>query len=222
MQPNINFSLIVTNYNKGLYIARAIRSCLMQLVVRQIIEVIVIDDGSTDNSMIVLKEFGDEIQVFQNKKNIGVANASNIGLKNARGKYWMRVDADDFLNMNACAFMGSILDNNNEFGFVFSDHFRVDSNGKKIDRVSLSDEEILFEHGAGVLFRTQLLKDLGGYDESLRNCEDRDLLYRLKKIGIKGYHLPIPLYRYYIHGNNISQSKDRDNFKKIVEQKHAV
>ena len=222
MQPNIKFSLIVTNYNKGLFIARAIRSCLMQLVIRQIVEVIVVDDGSTDNSMDVLNEFGGEIRVFQNKSNCGVSNASNIGLNNSSGEYWMRVDADDFLNMNACAFMGSILENNNEFGFVFSDHFRVDSNGIKIDRVSLSEEEILFEHGAGVLFRTQLLKDIGGYDESLRNCEDRDLLYRLKKIGVKGYHLPVPLYRYYIHGNNISQSKERNNYKKIVEQKHAI
>ena len=95
-----------------------------------------------------------------------MAAASNLGLKHAKGKYWMRVDADDYLSMHACAFMGAVLDNNDDIGFVFGDHIRLKDQGTEKERVSLADEETLFEHGAGVLFRTEILRSIGGYDES--------------------------------------------------------
>ena len=58
-----------------------------------------------------------------------MAAASNVGLKHAKGKYWMRVDADDYLSMHACAFMGAVLDNNDDIGFVFGDHIRLEDQG---------------------------------------------------------------------------------------------
>ena len=219
---DIKFSLVITNYNRAEFLGRAIRSCLMQLVLHQRVEVLVVDDGSTDNSLKVLQEFSHDIKMFALKVNSGVATASNTGLKHATGKYWMRVDADDYLSMYSCAFMGAVLDNNDEVGFVYGDHFRLDVGAENKTRVSLADDEMLFEHGAGVLFRTDLLKSVGGYDEKLRNCEDRDLLYRLKNAGVVGHHIPVPLYRYYIHGKNISRSMDRDKYKAMVESKNGA
>lgn len=219
---DVDFTLVITNYNRAEFIARAIRSCLMQLILRKTIEVIVIDDASTDNSTEILKEFSKDIRLFKCDVNMGVARASNIGLENAKGRYWMRVDADDFLNMHACSYMGAILDENDEIDYVYCDHYRVDVQGVKISKVRLNNDEALFEHGAGVLFRTDVLRHLGGYDEKLRNCEDRDLLYRIKKDNKAGYYLPVPLYRYYIHGNNISQTQERREFRSIVEKKHEV
>ena len=216
------FSLVITNYNRAEFLARSIRSCLLQLILHQKIQVLIVDDGSTDGSKEVLNEFTDEVDIIALKTNRGVAAASNVGLKHAKGKYWMRVDADDYLSMHACAFMGAVLDNNDDVGFVFGDHIRLDSEGTSKLRVSLADEDALFEHGAGVLFRTEILREIGGYDESLLNCEDRDLLYRMKRAGVCGYHIPVPLYRYYIHGKNISQNVDRAYYKEIVESKNEV
>ncbi len=221
-EPDVDFTLVITNYNRAEFLARSIRSCLMQLILRRTVEVIVVDDASTDNSLEILGEFSRDVRLFKCDKNEGVAKASNIGLENSRGKYWMRVDADDFLNMYACAFMGAVLDENPEVGFVYCDHYRVDVQGVKISKVRLDNDEALFEHGAGVLFRRDVLLQAGGYDVALRNCEDRDLLYRIKHLGAKGYHLPVPLYRYYLHGNNISQMQERHKYRNIVEKKHGI
>tara|TARA_Y100000294_G_scaffold15190_1_gene13574 strand:+ start:377 stop:1048 length:672 start_codon:yes stop_codon:yes gene_type:complete len=219
---DIDISLIITNYNRAEFIDRAIRSCLHQLILRRNIEVIVVDDASDDGSLEVLQEFSKDVKIIVNDTNKGVAYCSNIGLLNARGKYWMRVDSDDFLNDYACAFMSAVLDENEEIHYVYCDHFRVDTRGVKISKIRRDTEKVLFEHGAGIMFRTGVLKEVEGYDESLRNCEDYDLLYRLKKRQFKGFYIPIPLYRYYIHGRNITLTPDREKFRKIVEAKHGI
>ena len=222
MNLQFDFTLAITNYNKAQFIDRAIRSCLMQLVFRRNIEIIVVDDASTDNSLGIIQEFSKDLRLFVNESNRGVAYASNLALTHAQGHYWMRVDADDFLNMYACAFMANVLDENDDIDFVYCDHYRVDVHGVKVSKVRLNNDEALYEHGAGVLFRTDVLRKIGGYDEGLRNCEDYDLLYRLKKGGHKGYYLPIPLYRYYIHGDNITLTTEREEFRKIVKAKHGI
>lgn len=217
----IDISFVITNFNREKFIDRAIRSCQSQVLLNKKGEIIVVDDGSTDNSINYIWEFRDKIRLFQNETNKGVANASNIGLASSRGKYWMRVDADDFLSMYASLFMAQILDSNEEFGFVYCDHYRVDTIGVKQEKVKLTDDKTLYEHGAGILFRKQLLDEIGGYDESLNNCEDYDLILRLQKRGIKGFYLPIPLYRYYIHGANITLDPERAEYWEMVEKKNG-
>ena len=118
--------------------------------------------------------------------------------------------------------MAALLDENPDIAFVYCDHYRVDKRGFKTSKVRLDNEDALFAHGAGIMFRTSVLKEIEGYDESLRNCEDYDLLLRLRKQGHKGYYLPIPLYRYYIHGENITLQADRQTFRQIVEKKHGI
>jgi len=218
----VYITLVITCHNRARFIDRAIRSCLSQLILRKDIEIIVVDDHSTDNSLDIIKEFHNDVRLFVNDRNRGVAYASNVGLENARGEYWMRVDADDFLNAYACAFMGGILDENPEISMVYCDHYRVDEHGAKISKIRLNTHEALYEHGAGVLFRTAALREIGGYDVSLRNCEDYDLLLRLMRANHEGYYLPVPLYRYYIHGENITLGEDRQAFREMVEKKHGV
>ena len=222
MKNNADITLVICNYNRAEFIDRAIRSCLNQFIMNRKIEVIVVDDASTDNSISIIQEFNDEIKLHKIKKNKGVAFASNIGLKKATGQYWMRVDSDDFLNTYACNFMTMILDENPSIDFVYADHYRVDTHGIKQERIRLDNQKILYEHGAGILFRTEILKKVGGYNNKLRNCEDYDLLLRLKKSGFKGYYLPVPLYRYYIHGKNITLTPSRKKFKKIVKETHGI
>ena len=125
----MDISLVILNYNNSHFVDRAIRSCLSQLILRKNIEIIVVDDSSTDRSLKVLNEFSNDIRILVNKSNKGVGYSSNRALKLAKGRYWMRVDADDFLNHHACNFMLSILDQNDKYDFVYTDHYRVDIDG---------------------------------------------------------------------------------------------
>jgi len=219
---NYDCTLVITNFNKKQFLSRAVRSCLNQFLLRRKTEVIVVDDGSDDDSLATIKEFADHIKVIPLGKNYGVAHASNIGLQNATGEYWMRVDADDYLSAEACFHLCAVLDNNKGFDFAYSDHYRIDLLGHRTEKVTLDSERRLFEHGAGILFRKDALVEIGGYDETLRNAEDFDLLLRLKLAGKKGYYFPVPLYRYYIHGTNMTLDASRSEFWEIVERKHGI
>lgn len=218
----IKISVIITNYNRVSFIDRAIRSCLDQsLSVDVSLEIIVVDDGSTDDSLRLLEMFGDNIILIKHEENLGVAAASNSGIKKSGGDYLIRLDADDFLNKYALQFSVSLLHENDEFGFVYTDHYRVDARGFKQEKKRLITDEDLYNHGAGVLFRREVVDKIGFYDESLANCEDYDFLVRMKK-EFKGLYLPLPLYRYHIHGNNISLREDREIFKRIVKNNHGI
>lgn len=218
----VDISIIITNYNKANFIDRAIRSCINQITFKKNIEIIVVDDCSTDDSLQIISEFKGDIQLIINEKNRGVAFSSNAGLEKSSGKYFIRVDADDYISNMSIEILSQILDNNEEIDYVYADHYRVDTRGFKVEKVKLDTQNALYNHGAGILMRTSALRAIGGYDELLRNCEDFDLIVRLQKSGSKGHYIPLPLYRYYIHGQNITLTPERVEFWKIVEEKHGI
>ena len=91
--------------------------------------------------------------------------------------------------------------------------------GFKEELIKLNNDEVLFEHGAGVMFKRRVFNKIGFYDD-LKNCEDYDFLIRVTR-NLKGFYLPIPLYRYYIHGANISL-KEREKIKKKVRKRYGI
>lgn len=93
MKLNDLVSVVITNYNYEKYIAEAINSALLQDY--SPIEIIVVDDGSTDNSIEIIEKYSDRITLIR-KDNGGVSSARNAGIKNARGSYIAFLDADDF------------------------------------------------------------------------------------------------------------------------------
>lgn len=188
-------SVIITNYNCKDYLGRAIRSCLKQSLDPSRYEVIVVDDKSTDKSADVIVGFKDKIIPIMLPQNVGVAEASNIGIRAAKGSYIIRVDADDYITEHTLLFMTEILDKNHDIGFVYADHIRVDEQENHLDRVVINTPHLIFRHGSGIIMRKSYLEMLGLYDKSLRNAEDYDLLKRYIK-NFNGYHLSLPLYRY--------------------------
>lgn len=193
----VDTSVIITSYNKKPYLGRAIRSCLKQSLDRSRYEVIVVDDCSTDDSSDVIAGFKDKVVPVLLNKNVGVAEASNVGIRSALGSFIIRVDADDFINEHTLLFMTEILLANPSIGFVYADHFRVDEGEKVTERVDINTLDLLFRHGAGILFRKSYLEAIGLYDAEFRNAEDFDLLRKYIK-NFDGYHLRMPLYRYRI------------------------
>ena len=154
--------------------------------------------------------FKDSVKIIKLKKNRGVAYF-NVGIKKSSGDFVLRLDADDFLNKYAIQFLSEVLINNKNLDFVYCDHFRADEMGFKEELIKLNNFEVLFEHGAGVMFKRRVFNKIGFYDESLKIVKTMTLIRVTRKF--KGFYLPIPLYRYYIHGANISLKKDREKLK---------
>ncbi|MDP6906917.1 MAG: glycosyltransferase family A protein [Candidatus Thalassarchaeaceae archaeon] len=217
----LKVSVIVTNYNYSSFIGRCLRSLLSQSMPTEEYEVIVVDDGSTDNSREIIESFGDKINAIY-VENGGVAKASNIGIQAAKGPFVMRVDADDYVNPHMLLIMSEALFWNPDFGFVYCDHFRVDEREERVERIRLNTVDKLYNHGAGILFRKANLESLGLYDVDIDNCEDFDLLIRYLK-NWDGYHVKMPLYRYTQHGNSLTDNiEQRTEREKTVREKHNL
>lgn len=215
---SVDCSVIICNYNRKAYLGRAIRSCLKQTLPKDRYEIIVVDDASTDESRDVIVGFKDKVVPILLDKNVGVAEASNVGIKNALGSFIIRVDSDDYINENTLLFMTEILINNPDIGFVYSDHIRVDAQERPLERVNINTLDLLFRHGAGILFRKSYLEAIGLYDVTLRNAEDFDLLKRYIK-NYDGYRLKLPLYRYRIHPNQMTaDAEERKRWETIANE----
>ncbi len=204
-------SVIITCYNLEPYISRAINSCLNQTMNEDDYEVIVVDDMSTDKSWSVIERFGSLVVPIRMKENLGVSAASNAGIREASGKYVVRVDGDDFINKNFLLSMYEVLKWNDDIGFVYCDHIVVNEDLER--RQSLNTLDTLLDHGAGVMFRKRYLESIGLYDENLRNREDYDLILRYIK-NFNGYHLRLPYYRYFKRSGSLSSLKDE---RKIIK-----
>ena len=199
-------SIIITNYNYSKYLARCIRSCLSQQNVN--CEVIVVDDCSTDNSLEVLEPFMEEIKVIRNKKNMGVAASSNAWIKKSRSQYVIRVDADDFINSETCYFMKSYLEANHDAFGLACDYVLVDNHEDVIERKSAEKDNI----SCGIMYRRDLLHDMGGYNPKMRHREEEELRKRLGEF-YNIHYLKMPFYRYRMHNDNKTKEPEYKTWK---------
>lgn len=212
----MNISIIIPTFQCEKFIARAVRSALSQNYPKDLYEIIVVDDGSTDNTSIILEAFESDIRVIKHKKNMGLSAARNSGLKKARGRYAINLDADDYMHKDLLNVGSLYLDLNPAFDAVAFDYLVVDDNEKHICRVSAQETPI----ACGVFFRMEQLIDIGLYDENFLAREDEDLRIRfLKKYNIEYVHLP--LYRYRKHENNLTNNSElMHNYLQELKAKH--
>ena len=119
-------SIIITNYNYGKYLSTCLRSCINQTLSNNDYEIIFVDDCSTDNSIKIAKQhkpYFKNLKIIENKKNHGVAFSSNLGIKNAKGKYIIRVDADDYVNSELLRILIYFLEEYKEYFYVACDYY---------------------------------------------------------------------------------------------------
>ncbi len=95
MDSDPTFSIVITSYNYGLYLASAIESVLIQK--RPDVEILLIDDASTDDTPQIAQKYLDQLRYVRNEFNLGAAGAWAVGLEIAKGKYLIKLDADDEL-----------------------------------------------------------------------------------------------------------------------------
>ena len=131
-----------------------------------------------------------------------------MGLKNSKGQFFIRVDADDFVNSDMCYFMKRYLESNHDAFCVSCDYHLVDKYENMIERKRAKIDNI----SCGIMYRKDLLYELGGYNSDMRHKEEEELRKRLGNL-YKIHHLEIPFYRYRMHNNNKTKSKEYDGGK---------
>mgnify|MGYP006136740629 CR=1 FL=1 len=213
-------SAYITNYNYGKYLEKAINSLLQQTYSN--IEILIIDDGSKDSSLDILKRVEKESGlkvIFQKNKGLNATN--NVAIKRAMGKYLVRLDADDFLHSEAIEKMVLKIEQHPDACMVFPDYYNVDEDGEIINRVKRHNFEdvSLFDqpaHGAVTLIRLDYLRAVGGYDESFRRQDGYDLWLKMSN-KYRVLNINEPLFYYRQHGKSIT-----DNEEKLFETRRSI
>jgi glycosyltransferase involved in cell wall biosynthesis len=222
-------SIIIPCYNNGAFIAAAIESALGQTHAKR--EVLVIDDGSRDNSLEIIKGYGDRIQ-WRTKSNGGAPAARNDGLELARGEYIQFLDGDDLLVADAVERrLGAMSE---DCDAVFGDEKSIDERGA-FDGMELKHrapewppadmaEYIVMRNirTPQPLHRRSNVYRVGGFDEALPRSQEPDFHLRMHFGGHRFRHLRayVSLRREHSHASRIRNVKwmetDPDRYIKLI------
>lgn len=192
-------SIVIPCYNGGATIAETVRSALDQTY--QQIEIIVVDDGSTDNSTTVVRELmiSEQRISLYTQQNKGPSAARNTGLRYVQGKYVFFLDADDKLKTTYVAIAASYHQNNPDTTIVYSnmEFFERESG---LCYLTPFEMKSFLHHNcipAFAMVKTEQIKAIGGFDESLGMFEDWECWMHLLKIyGGNVYRIEEPQYFY--------------------------
>lgn len=206
-------SVVIAAFQAERFLARCLRSILDQTLPANEYEIIVIDDGSTDKTPTIISTFGSRVRGLRLDENMGLPAAINAGIKKSTSDYIVRLDSDDFVNRNFLNFLLVFLELNQGFDAVGCDYFLVDDTEDVIRIANCLEEPI----GCGILFKKLQLEEIGLYNAEFRVHEERELRRRFEK-KYKIGRLPIPLYRYRKHENNLTNDREMsDQYERKLE-----
>jgi glycosyltransferase involved in cell wall biosynthesis len=185
-------SVVIPAYNAAWCVGKAIDSVLAQDF--RDFELIVVDDGSTDDTAAVLAGYGEAIRVVH-KPNGGMSSARNAGIAVARGEFVAFLDADDWWLPGKLAKQVALMRQRPEVGFSSTTARVEDQDGRLLNLWTCDQEDrpillTLFASNAGIaggssalMVRRDLLERVGPYDETLGGVEDGDLWMRLAAVS---------------------------------------
>jgi glycosyltransferase involved in cell wall biosynthesis len=211
MTDKINFdplvSIIIPVFNGANYIREAIDSALSQTYRR--IEVIVIDDGSTDNfsTKRICLSYGQKVKYLE-KRNGGVSSALNFGIKSMKGEYFSWLSHDDVYFPEKIEKQVDVLKKmNNRDAVVFSNYVYIDSNSRLLKKTAVNERgnrnpmySIFMGNlnGCSLLIPAKCFKKVGMFEENLRTIQDYALFARLAE-NYEFFHIPEFLVKSRIH-----------------------
>lgn len=202
MGRSLQISVIVPLYNHQKYIGRCIRSLINQSLSREKYEIIVIDDGSTDDSVAALSPYRENIVFLKNEKNLGLPATLNKAIRISRGQYIVRVDSDDFVHSEYLNILYLFLTLNHSLDAVACDYLVVDEKQDATTKLSCDEYPI----GCGIMFRRDHLIEVGLYNPEFLRHEDRELRERFEERYVIS-RVQLPLYRYMMHDTNITKDE---------------
>jgi len=229
MSPRVTVLLPVHNGER--HLGLAVESILMQTFTD--FELLIIDDGSTDKSLEILRGFRDpRLIIVRSESKQGLVAALNKGVFRARGQYIARMDADDISLPERLSRQVEILDNNPEIGVCGCWWRTIDEGGKVLSEQRLptgSDEckSWFFLFGEQPLghpcsmYRTRLVSDMGGYEREFRHAEDFRLWSKLARNSVAMANVPEFLFLYRRHAIQVSElhrDEQRQNHNRALAE----
>ncbi len=208
-------SIIIPVYNGENFVLQALQSALNQTYKN--IEIIVVNDGSTDNTEKIIKKFQNRIKYFK-KENGGVSSALNLAIKESAGEYISWLSHDDLYIKDKIKKQVEILSHlKNKNTILYSNYKLIDENGRKIsttcfhkefsvERLNLPLFSLLngLIHGCSLLIPKKCFVEQGNFDERLKCTQDYDLWFRMfPKYDIK--YMPEVLINSRVHENQDSK-----------------
>lgn len=217
---NYKVSIVMPIYNGEKYIKDCIESVLNQTL--KDFEFIIVDDGSTDNSINIIKSYNDERIILIKKEHSGIVRTLNMGINAACGKYIARMDADDIMFPERLEVQYNFLEENKEYDLV--------SNGI----ITFGQKDLMFKYGPKeitlqdelngnkichpcCMFRRESLKKLPFIYEELFQAEDYKLWLTALTHGWKIYSDSQILLKYRIHEQGLTQLRTPDTDKSLIK-----
>jgi hypothetical protein len=214
MTPRVTVYVPCRNY--GRYIDKAIESVRAQLLTDW--ELILVDEGSTDDSLARMRAHAardpERIRVLAHPEPVGLQRTANEVLAIARGRFLVRLDADDWFDEVALLAMAARLEADPKVGLVYGDYYYTDPDGNVLGREArprVGQEDVSGmrpPHGACTMVRTRLLKAMGGYAVDVTAQDGWELWFKLTA-RTEAASLSTPLFYYRQHDRSLSRDAGR-------------
>lgn len=198
-------SVIIPAYNQGRYLHQAIQSVLDQTYPD--FEIVVVNDGSTDNTREVVHRFSDPRMCYVYQENQGLSAARNTGIRHATGAFLTYLDSDDLFLPRKLELLVAELASDRGLGFVAGQAIPIDEDGNRVGaifrtRPPRAGHRLLLGnplHVGSVMVRREWQERAGFFDTSLRSYEDWDMWLRLARAGCRRGWVdrPVSLYRFH-------------------------
>ncbi len=229
----MRISIVIPCYNVEEYVQRAVESALAQTYRDS--EIICVDDGSSDGTLQVLKELRehhpDRITVIE-QENRGACAARNAGLERSTAEYVQFLDADDVILPRKLEHQAALAIENGMPGLIVGSSRTLSSDGKELYRTVQENGDRdpwldLMAHKLNVtsanLWRSDAVKQAGGWNEALGSSQEYDLMFRMLKNGARIiFDREILTQIHRRQGGSISQTNVRRNWERFVELRAQI
>jgi glycosyltransferase involved in cell wall biosynthesis len=205
---SLKVTIVLPTHNGAKYLRQSIDSCLNQTYSN--LELIIVDDGSTDETPSLIKSYNDKrIKFLRHKKNVGLPRALNSGFRYASGDFLTWTSDDNQYLPTAIEEMISFLAKNKGFGFVYADYisFNLQTGHKELRKLpDIPNIRVQNDIGACFLFTRQVWREVGEYNPNYSLVEDYDYWIRVwQRFKVK--HYPRVLYIYGEHPKSLTNTK---------------
>lgn len=212
MNEFIGFSIVIANFNSGKFLEDALLSLVFQKYPNY--ELIVIDGGSNDNSVEIIKKYEPYITYWQSQKDKGQSDAFNQGFAKATKEWLFWLNADDFLLKKSLFRLNDKMHKHPGYRWYVFDECLVDRTGKCMCVSWFPQWNNFFMNKLGpmapcatTIFQKSLFNESQGFDESLYWSMDYDLWIQFFKLGVKYYNIHEYIYAFRINENSKTMSE---------------